>query len=98
MPASIRQHLANRISAWNLLRRGNQQFKNGRFDRAAEFYAVAVELRPNASAARYNLGLCLYKLGKRKEARAQWTIAVAELGTRNPYLTEQLHILLRQFS
>ena len=71
-------------------------FREGQFEEACAAYRRALAMRPSDPILRMNLGLALYKSGKRREARDEWK-AAKEDAKSNAYLSEQIAILLRQF-
>jgi len=51
-----------------LVREGNKEYKNGKFDQAESSYRKAIEKNGSSVAGRYNLGNALYKQNKFDEA------------------------------
>lgn len=88
----------NKQAAGKHFRTGNRLYQQGKFEDAAREYSEAVTLSPSFPPARINLGLALYKGGRKREGREQWRHALALVEGKNPYLTEQVKILLRQFA
>ncbi len=76
-------------------RRGHRLYQQGDFDGASAAYAQSLEYQPAQPLVEFNLGLALYKAGRKPEARARWQAVLDE--TDNPYLAEQARIMLRQF-
>lgn len=72
-------------------------FRQGDFAAAAAAYADALSLRPALAVVRLNLGLALYKSGRKREGRDEWRTVLAQVEDTDAYLTEQVQILLRQF-
>ena len=87
-----RRRLASR-----LLRIANRLYQKADFAEAAVAYQQAVDVEPDRAVLRYNLGLALYKGGKKREGRAEWERARELAQGKNVYLVEQVEILLRQF-
>lgn len=83
--------------AQQYLKRGNRAFQKGDFDAAITAYEEALRNVPRLPLARYNLGMALYKCGRRLEGRAQWERLLGEVEGKNAYLEEQVRIVLRQF-
>jgi Ca-activated chloride channel homolog len=52
----------------SLILRGNEQYKKGAFDKAAEDYKKAADINKNNAKAQYNLGNALYKNKQVEEA------------------------------
>ena len=80
------------------IRRGNRCLRRRDFAGAAEAYEQALTLRPNAHVVRFNLGIALYKAGRKREGREAWQAVLDALGDSKPYLAEQCRIMLRQFA
>ncbi len=59
----------------SLILRGNEQYKKGAFDKAAEDYRKAAELNKNNAKAQYNLGNALYKNKQIEEAEKAFEAA-----------------------
>ncbi len=55
---------------------GHLQFEVGRFDQAAESYALVVEREPLHRTCHYNLAVCLEKIGRHKDALSSFEKAV----------------------
>lgn len=85
-------------AAGKRFRAGNRFYQQGKFEDAVREYSEAVTLAPALPLARINLGLALYKSGRKREGREQWQHALALVEGKNSYLTEQVKILLRQFA
>ncbi len=51
-----------------LVREGNKEYKNGKFDQAESSYRKAIEKNGSSVEGRYNLGNALYKQNKYDEA------------------------------
>ena len=96
--APLLDNFHRRRRANGLMRQANAFYQKGSFSEAAEIYRQAVNVEPNRAVLRFNLGLALYKSGRKREGRAEWE-QVRELakGT-NAYMLEQAEIMLRQFS
>jgi tetratricopeptide (TPR) repeat protein len=72
-------------------------YKQGRFADSIPLYRESLELRPNQPVVHFNLGLALYKSGKKREGRAEWQSVLELTDGKKPYLHEQASIMLRQF-
>lgn len=83
--------------AQQYLKRGNRAFQKGDLPAAVSAYEEALRHVPSLSLARYNLGMALYKDGRRLEGREHWQRLLAEVQGKNAYLEEQVRIVLRQF-
>ena len=87
-------------AAWRLRqhrRQGIRLYQQGRFQDAAAEYRAALALGDNDPLTHYNLGLALYKAGQKARAREHWQTALSLSEGGNPYLAEQVQIVLRQF-
>ena len=80
------------------MRQANPLYQKGSFAEAIELYRQAVETEPDRPVLRLNLGLALYKGGRKRDGRAEWERARELAQGKNAYMVEQLEILLRQFS
>jgi tetratricopeptide (TPR) repeat protein len=56
---------------------GTVQYLQGRFSDAASSYQQAIKLRPKSGTTHWNLGEAYRRLGRAKEARAEYATAVA---------------------
>ena len=90
------QQARTRAEARKLSQLATRHFQRGEFDDAIAMYRSVLSLTPSDAVGRMNLGLALYKAGKRREARDEWRAAL-ESAKSNAYLSEQIAILLRQF-
>jgi len=80
------------------MRQANALYQKGNFGESVDIYRQAVDIEPTRPVLRFNLGLALYKSGKKREGRAEWE-QVRELARgNNAYMVEQAEIMLRQFS
>ena len=101
MPSALNSILTrqwNQIRAARLARRANRLYAQGLYAEASAEYEASLELNGRNAVVHYNLGLSLYKLGRRLEARKQWERALVVCDPDNTYLKEQTNILLRQFN
>ena len=89
--------LSRRRQARAHARRGNGLYQRGDFEGAVAEYQEALRLAPDLPLTLFNLGLALYKTGRKGEARKSWEEALALSEGRNDYLAEQTRIMLRQF-
>ena len=89
--------LRMRLRAGRWERQARALYARGEFALSAEAYQESLRLRPGRAVALMNLGLALYKDDRRREGREVWTQALAAAEGRNPYVEEQVRILLRQF-
>jgi len=87
-----------RRQANRLLRAANALYQSASFAEAVALYQQAVDCEPDRAVLRYNLGLALYKSGRKREGRAEWERTRELAAGKNAYLVEQVEILLRQFS
>jgi len=78
-------------------RRGNGLYGKGEFEAAIIEYEAALTFDPERPLALFNLGLALYKAHRKADARRAWETALALVAGQNPYLEEQVKIMLRQF-
>ena len=88
---------ADRLRARALERRAQKLYQHGDFDEAVSAYQEALTLAGERPLTLMNMGLALYKAGRKTEARDSWNRALSLAEGRSPYLTEQITILLRQF-
>jgi tetratricopeptide (TPR) repeat protein len=86
------------FEAWRSEKRGAQLYGQAEFAAAADAYLRATALRPGHALNYYNLGLALYKAGRRKEGREAWERGLELVRGQNAYLEEQFRIVLRQFA
>lgn len=93
MFSSVRRYFQARA----LQRSADAFYRQGQFAEAVAAYQDVLRLRPNAATIRLNLGLALYKSGRKREGRDEWRTVLAQVENTNSYLTEQVQILLRQF-
>lgn len=100
MSPIARLHLAlqSRLRARAHARRGHRLYQGSDFDAAIAEYEQSLALRPGQPLIVFNLGLSLYKAGRKAEARAQWQAVLALAEAQQPYLAEQARIMLRQFA
>jgi len=80
------------------MRQANVLYQKGSFSEAVEIYRQAVDIEPTRPVLRFNLGLALYKSGKKREGRAEWEQVRDLARGSNAYMVEQAEIMLRQFS
>lgn len=78
-------------------RRGQGLYQKSDFTGAIAEYEQSLEWRPDQPLIAFNLGLALYKAGRKTDARARWQAVLAQAETDNPYLAEQARMMLRQF-
>ena len=79
-------------------RLANKYYQQKQFAEAIAEYQAAIAIRPGLRVARFNLGIALYKAGRKREARTEWEMVVKLARGNNPYLVEQAEIMLRQFN
>ncbi len=95
--ARLRAGLRNRLQARSHARRGHRCYRQNEFDAAVAEYEQSLECLPSQPLIAFNLGLALYKAGRKAEARARWQEVLAQAEPGQPYLAEQARIMLRQF-
>ncbi len=95
--ARLRLALRNRLQARGHARRGHRLYQRSEFDGAIAEYEQSLERLPDQPLVAFNLGLALYKAGRKAEARVRWQAVLAQAETKQPYLAEQARIMLRQF-
>lgn len=93
----LRRMLQSRFAARAHARRGHRLYQNSDFDAAVAQYEQSLHARPDQPLIAFNLGLALYKSGRKAEARACWQAVLAQTESVQPYLAEQARIMLRQF-
>lgn len=95
--ARLRFVWQQRLQARGHARRGHRLYRQSEFAGAVAAYEQSLECLPDQPLIAYNLGLALYKAGRKAEARARWQDVLAQTEIHNPYLAEQARIMLRQF-
>jgi tetratricopeptide (TPR) repeat protein len=82
------------VSAEDLLNRGNEAARQGKFRVAVQFYDQALALYPGYSQALFNLGVALCRLNERDRAREvlQHYLAEDQFGS----MSDQARMLLRR--
>lgn len=80
------------------MRQANVLYQKSEFAEAAEIYRQAVDVEPGRLVTRFNLGLALYKSGRKREGRAEWETVRTQAQGKNAYMVEQAEIMLRQFA
>ena len=71
-PGAIRRIRAEFLDDFSYLRAGNEFFRHGDFERAAELYRKALELKPDSLVAHRELGLLLLAQKRFEEAKAHF--------------------------
>lgn len=89
--------LQSRFAARAHARRGHRHYQNSDFDAAIAEYEQSLHACPVQPLIAFNLGLALYKAGRKADARARWQAVLAQTEGAQPYLAEQARIMLRQF-
>lgn len=80
------------------LREGNRLYQKGDFEQAAAAYRSGVDVDPDRLVLRFNLGLALYKGGRKADGREEWKrVLEGARKAENAYMAEQTEIMLRQF-
>ena len=59
-----------------ILHEGNNQYNNGRYKEAEQYYSEALKKKNNYFKANYNLGNALYKQGKYQDATGQYDVFI----------------------
>ena len=95
--ARLRRALQNRLEARAHARRGHRFYQQSEFGQAIAEYEQSLERQPDQPFVAFNLGLALYKAGRKADARARWQAVLAQTEHAQPYLAEQARIMLRQF-
>lgn len=95
--SSLRQTWHDQQQARAHARRGHRLYQKSDYAGAAGEYEQSLSVRPEQPLVSFNLGLALYKAGRKADARARWQAVLAQAETTNPYLAEQARIMLRQF-
>lgn len=75
-----------------ILREGNNQYNNGRYKEAEQYYAEALKKKNNYFKANYNLGNALYRQGKFQDATGQFDVFIKNTGNKDT-LTRAFHNL-----
>jgi len=79
-----------------VLREGNNQYNNGRYKQAEQYYGEALKKKNNYFKANYNLGNALYKQGKFQDATGQFDVFIKNSGNKDT-LTRAFHNLGNSF-
>ena len=75
------------------VRKGNSEYKNGKYDKAELSYRKALEENKDSPEAAFNLGDALYKQGKYEEAATQFQQITAEKGASSKLKSKAYHNL-----
>lgn len=75
-----------------VLREGNNNYNNGRYKQAEQYYSEALKEKNNYFKAEYNLGNALYKQGKFADATGQYDVFIKNTGNKDT-LTRAFHNL-----
>jgi len=95
--ARLRSVWRFRLRARGHARRGHRFYQQSEFIQAIAEYEQSLECLPDQPLVAFNLGLALYKAGRKAEARVRWQAVLAQTEAQQPYLAEQARIMLRQF-
>jgi len=72
------------------LREGNNQYNNGRYNQAEQYYSEALKKKNDYFKANYNLGNALYKQGKFQDAMGQYEVFIKNNANKDT-LTRAFH-------